>query len=343
MRYVFLLNMGGAHNLDECDLFLKNMFSDKYILGIKYAWLRNLIGYIIRKYRLPTMLFNYKSIGGSSPLSQIQRAICDKLNQRQKDFHFDFISRYVPPFATDVFAKYNFKDEDEILLFPLYPQRSHTTITSSVEDAKYALNKLKIKATVKEILHFYDDKDFNHKIVETISMANEPKHSDLIISLHSLPEKTAAKDPYMKDVHEHFEILKEALKDEFHDIHLGFQSRMGPVKWVGPNLEELCAKIWAKNKDANGQELSPKIRELPEANAFCHPLPEGSASYEADNAASILVYPLSFCIDCSETLFELNKEIRDEFKGRYNLVLCPNDSEWFLDFLLKKVRNVYKD
>ena len=32
---VILLNMGGPNNLEEVELFLKNMFSDKYILTMK--------------------------------------------------------------------------------------------------------------------------------------------------------------------------------------------------------------------------------------------------------------------------------------------------------------------
>ncbi|HJE66898.1 MAG TPA: ferrochelatase, partial [Campylobacter avium] len=31
MKYVFFINMGGAENLQDCDVFLKNMFSDEYI------------------------------------------------------------------------------------------------------------------------------------------------------------------------------------------------------------------------------------------------------------------------------------------------------------------------
>ena len=32
MKAIVLLNMGGPRNLDEVEMFLKNMFLDKYIL-----------------------------------------------------------------------------------------------------------------------------------------------------------------------------------------------------------------------------------------------------------------------------------------------------------------------
>ena len=32
-RAIVLMNMGGPNNLDEVEVFLKNMFNDKYIIG----------------------------------------------------------------------------------------------------------------------------------------------------------------------------------------------------------------------------------------------------------------------------------------------------------------------
>ena len=42
-KAILLLNMGGPNSLDEVSVFLKNMFCDPYILGIKNDFLRKMV------------------------------------------------------------------------------------------------------------------------------------------------------------------------------------------------------------------------------------------------------------------------------------------------------------
>lgn len=294
MKYVFLLNMGGVNQIDECEVFLKNMFNDPNILGIKSDFLRSLVAFMIRKFRIKSMKENYNKIGGKSPLTKIQKSLCDKLNSLQKDFHFDFISTYVPPFAKEVLAKYDFKDNDEIILFPLYPHHSITTTTSSLQDFYKNFDK---KISIKEIPYFYQDELYNNIILNEIQ---KYKNIDcLIISAHSLPIKTIEKgDIYEEHIKEHFAILKDKLQNDFKEIKLAYQSKLGPVKWLEPALSDELDKLGNK---------------------------------------SVLIYPLSFCIDCSETILELDIEYRHQYKGDYNVCKCPNDSEDFAKYILSKL------
>ena len=66
---------------------------------------------------------------------------------------------YTPPFASDTLAKY--KDADEIVLFPLYPHHSVTTIASSLDSAKRAIGNLDIKAKIKVVDYFYQKWKFS--------------------------------------------------------------------------------------------------------------------------------------------------------------------------------------
>ncbi|MCR2062611.1 ferrochelatase [Campylobacter helveticus] len=304
MKLVLFLNMGGATNLKDCELFLKNMFNDPYILGIKNDFLRSFVAFCITKARVGAMRENYKQIGSSSPLNFITASLCEKLNSRQESFKFDFINLYVPPFAKEILEKYTLKSEDELILFPLYPHHSQTTTTTSLEALHNEIKKQKIEAKIKEVNFFYKDENYNAMIIKHILKANEiflpERKKSLIFSAHSLPISVIKKgDLYEKHIREHFELLKKQLSDKFDTILLSYQSKLGPVKWLGPSTEEILKGL--KNE--------------------------------------ALIYPLSFCIDCSETIFELELEYRKIATKNYHLIACPNDSLEFQNFILSHLDN----
>ena len=342
MKLVLFLNMGGVSKREDCELFLKNMFNDKYILTIKSDILRSFVAFFITKFRAKKMWQNYLKIGGKSPLNDISARLCEKLNaeflnQNLKDntkkmsqnsalnskthhskkgenleltpkesknlklksqLKFDFINTYVPPFASEVLSKYELTKDDEIVPFPLYPHHSQTTVLSSLECVKGEILKAQIQAKVSEIPVFFESEIYNEMLIKHILEANETykkaHKKTLIFSAHSLPVSTIkAGDIYQTHIERHFALLKERLKPYFKDIVLGYQSKLGPVKWLEPSTSELLAQL--------------------------------------TNEA--LVYPLSFCVDCSETAFELEIEYRKIAAKDYKVIACPNDSAEFVAFI----------
>ena len=309
-KALLLLNMGGANSLDDVEIFLTNMFNDPYILGIKNKFLRKFVAFMITKGRLKTAKHNYEQIGGKSPLCELTAKLCEKISSLQSEFDaVDFAMNYTSPFVKDVLKKY--EDFDEIVLLPLYPHHSQTTVTSSLADFKKAKEELKLKAKISLCEPFYDDDAYNKIIVSHIrEVVKDTDISDvsLIFSVHSLPRKIIEKgDIYEKHINEHVQILGKMLKEQelnFKDVSLAYQSRLGPVKWLEPSLNEALAKC--ENKKA-------------------------------------LIYPLSFCIDNSETIFELvieyaklAKELNFSF---YKVAQCPNFSDEFASFILEKSKN----
>ena len=309
-KALLLLNMGGANSLDDVEIFLTNMFNDPYILGIKNKFLRKFVAFMITKGRLKTAKHNYEQIGGKSPLCELTAKLCEKVSSLQNEFDaIDFAMNYTSPFVKDVLKKY--EDFDEIVLLPLYPHHSQTTVTSSLADFKKAKEELKLKAKISLCEPFYDDDAYNKIIVSHIrEVVKDTDISDvsLIFSVHSLPRKIIEKgDIYEKHINEHVQILSKILKEQglnFKDVSLAYQSRLGPVKWLEPSLNEALAKC--ENKKA-------------------------------------LIYPLSFCIDNSETIFELvieyaklAKELNFSF---YKVAQCPNFSDEFASFILEKSKN----
>lgn len=301
-KAVILLNMGGADNLSQVEVFLKNMFNDKYILGIKSDFLRSIVAWLITKMRKNSAIKNYQKLGGKSPILDITKSLTNKLNLLQDEFVFDFAMNYTPPFANEVLPKYI--DFDEIVLLALYPHYSQTTVKSSLEAALKVAKNLKIENKIKIVDCFYDDLKYNQIIAQNITNAvsdANPSEIDLIFSAHSLPVSVInAGDPYEKHTNAQVEILRQMLSNlGFKSVNLAYQSRLGPVKWLGPNIAEVLPNLQSKKA---------------------------------------LIYPISFCIDNSESDFELDIFYRQLAQNSgfsyYKVVKAPNDSDKFAEFIL---------
>lgn len=306
-RALFLLNMGGPNNLDEVRLFLYNMFSDKNI--IPNPLIRPLVRTIIIKKRLNEAKETYAELGGKSPLYHLTVKLIDKLSAKIQMPIYP-VMRYVPPFAQTALEACKENGIEEILLFPLYPQYSTTTTLSSYEDVFKTCEALEYypKITfVKE--RYYDDFAYIKASAQKIKEAIEGKDAgqyDLILSAHGLPVSIIqAGDPYQREVESNASALKTYLATEgiyFKHVRLAYQSKVGPQQWLEPSLTHTLR--------------NPRNRK-------------------------VLIYPLAFTIDNSETLFELDIEAREiAHKIKYEdfiVAPCLNDSNDFVDFIAKSV------
>jgi len=301
---VVLLNMGGPNNLEEVEMFLTNMFNDKNILTTKSSLLRKFIATMITFGRTEKAQDIYKQIGGKSPIVGHTKSLVKKLQERfGKDVIVDFAMRYTPPFASEVIKSLNEERVEKIYLIPLYPQFSTTTTKSSLEDFEEHYHSLGENAVLVEIKHFFQNSSYNQAIIQRIKervAGDEYRDFDIIFSAHGLPQKIVdAGDVYQQHVEKHIEILKEMLKAQnmnFHDIHLAYQSKVGPMEWLKPSLED-------------------KLRSV--------------------RNRGVVIFPIAFTIDNSETDFELDIEYREiaqelGFK-EYRVCRCPNDSDLFVD------------
>lgn len=297
-KALVLLNMGGARNKAELKMFLTNMFNDENILTVKSALLRKMIAFFIVTKRLNSAWKNYEEIGNASPINPLTEKLVEKCNEKIDGYTTYQVMRYTPPFAKDVVEKLKEDGISEVFLLPLYPQYSTTTTKSSMEDfLKYAKNSFKIKS----INDFYKNDKFNNCIVNEIERnMQEGVKYNLIFSAHGLPQKIVDNgDPYQKQMIEHVEILSKKLKEkniDFKSINLAYQSKVGPLKWLEPSLEDML-----KN-------------------------------FENDN---VIIYPLSFIVDNSETDFELDIEYREVANEigilEYKVCKCVNDGDDFIE------------
>lgn len=308
---IVLLNMGGPNSLFEVKMFLQNMFSDPYILPIKSDFLRKIIGSFIVNRRLEESQNNYQKIGGKSPLVAHTFALCEKLKQLNPKYYYTYAMRYTPPFASTIAEELKQKNIEEIVLFSMYPHFSHTTTTSSVQDFLNALKTHHFAPKIRIVKHYYMQESYNNVVLNRIleSLNNEdPKEFHLIFSAHSLPQKNIAQgDPYQKEILANVKILKSMLSQkgvEFASIKVAYQSKIGPIKWLEPNL----------------QDILPHYAEK-----------------------KILICPISFTMDNSETDFELSYQYRLESQRYsikdYRVAKCPNDSQDFAACILELSQN----
>ena len=133
---------------------------------------------------------------------------------------------------------------EEIILMPLYPQYSAATSGSSIKEWKDVCKKNNYKVKTSTICCYPTDQNFiNAHTKEIIKKIKELKNFKLIFSAHGLPEKNIKKgDPYQWQVEQSVQKIVENLKIENLDWILSYQSRVGPLKWIGPSTEDIIIK-----------------------------------------------------------------------------------------------------
>ena len=298
MKAIVLLNMGGPRNLDEVEMFLKNMFLDKYILPAPLL-IRKFLSWYITKNRKEEAENNYKLLGGKSPIVKYTNNLVKKMSKKQDTYQ---IMRYTPPFAKEIVPKLT--KYDEIVAIPLYPHYSQTTTKSSVEDLINEAKKYNLESKIKVVEPYFDNEKYNKLIIKKIKESlkdDKPEEFELIFSAHGLPKKIIEKgDAYQSHIEKNVESLKDMLKKEninFKDVHLAYQSRLGPMEWIRPYLDD-------------------KLEEV---------------------GKRVMIYPIAFAIDNSETEFELDIQYRNVAKNLgiddYRVVKCLNDDDEFVEFL----------
>jgi len=306
-KALLLLNMGGPNNIEEVELFLRNMFADKNILTMN-PYLRKFIANIIISKRLEDVKDNYRLLGGKSPLPELTDKLIVKLKE-YLDMPIYPAMRYVPPFADKALFLCQKEGIEELILFPMYPQYSTTTTLSSVEDIEQRCEAMGYKPKITLIDPYYDDYDYIKASCEKIMKAMEGKDTkeyDLLLSAHGLPLSIIKEgDPYQNQVEGNASAIRTYLASEgieFHQIKLVYQSKVGSSAWLEPNLVDVLR--------------NPTHRK-------------------------VLIYPLAFTLDNSETVFELDiehREIADKVKYEdYVVSKCMNTSEKFVQLIVDRV------
>ncbi|WP_089931197.1 ferrochelatase [Caulobacter sp. UNC279MFTsu5.1] len=242
---VVLFNLGGPDGPDAVRPFLFNLFRDPAIIGLP-APLRYPIAALIAATRAKLAKENYALMGGGSPLlpetEKQARALEADLAARFPDAETRcFIAmRYWKPLTDETARAVEAFAPDEVVLLPLYPQYSSTTTGSSLKAWERAYRKG--PGRVSTVCCYPADEDLVQAHADLIraayDQAGRPGRARLLFSAHGLPEKVIlAGDPYQSQVEATAAAVAARLGEGW-DWRVTYQSRVGPMKWIGPSTED---------------------------------------------------------------------------------------------------------
>ena len=251
---VVLFNLGGPDQRESIKPFLFNFFMDKNIiqapLPIRF-FLAKLIS--IRRSKREAG-DSYAELGDKSPLlenSKQQTVALEKFLNLEEcgEFKTFICMRYWHPMAEEVSKQVQGWQPDEIILLPLYPQFSTTTTRSSLQQWHKACRKIRLDKPTTTICCYPWEKGFieasaeNVKAVYKQAEEETGKKPRVLFSAHGLPEKIIKQgDPYQWQCEQSAAYIAKGTAIENLDWQICYQSRVGPLKWIGPSTEEALQK-----------------------------------------------------------------------------------------------------
>lgn len=313
---IVLLNLGGPDSIESIEPFLFNLFSDPDIFKIPIG--QKLFAKVISKRRAPKVAEDYKLIGGNSPINkwtEIQRSMLENsLRSDGYDVCVLVAMRYWKPLTEDAVARIEEGDYHNIILLPLYPHDSISTMGSSFNEWKR-----KYKGDVSKVIYIreYPTNEkyvqaINERIDQTILRFDEEARKDiqLVFSAHGTPVSLVKKgDPYSHHIKQSIEAIMKA-RNYSHEFHICFQSKVGPVEWLEPATDDMIKDLKKKGND------------------------------------HLLIVPISFVSDHVETSFELDIKYRHVANKagikNYNVMTGLNDSKLFVEALSGLIKEKIK-
>ena len=253
-KAVILFNLGGPDKLESVEPFLFNLFNDPAIISIP-SIIRYPLAKIISKRRTPIAKDIYKEIGNRSPILELTQKQSESLENNLKkkgDYKCFVVMRCWHPRASEVIKKVKEYNPEEIILLPLYPQYSASTSGSSINEWNNLCKKENYKVKTKTICCYPTESNFikSHAnlIKKTVKNLNN-KNFKLLFSAHGLPESKIKKgDPYQWQIEKTVEGITSELINENLDFLISYQSRVGPLKWIGPSTDEAIIKYSREKK-----------------------------------------------------------------------------------------------
>ena len=243
---VVIFNLGGPDSPEAIKPFLLNLFNDPAILRVPNP-LRWVIAQLIAWRRVSTSKEIYEQVGGKStllPATQEQaEALKEEIAGTASQVEVFVFMRYWHPMVEETVTKIKTFDPDRILLLPLFPQFSTTTTGTSVKAFTAEAERQGLTAPQDSLCCYPAHHGFLDATVANITKAmNEAgQHGSprLLLSAHGLPQRTIdAGDPYQWQVEQTSMAIVEALERPGLDWVTCYQSRVGPVKWIGPYTED---------------------------------------------------------------------------------------------------------
>ena len=252
-KAVILFNLGGPDKLESVEPFLFNLFNDPAIISIP-SIIRYPLAKFISKKRAPIAKNIYREIGNKSPILELTQNQAKSLEEhllKKGNYKCFVIMRCWHPRASNIIKKVKEYNPEEIILLPLYPQYSASTSGSSIKEWNDLCEKQNYKVKTKTICCYPTESNFieSHALLIKKTIKDLDKNFKLLFSAHGLPENKIKKgDPYQWQVEQTVEKIMDKLKNEDLDYIISYQSRVGPLKWIGPSTDDIITKYSKEKK-----------------------------------------------------------------------------------------------
>lgn len=302
---VVLMNLGtpDAPTTKAVRRYLSEFLSDPRVVEIpRLVWLVILHGIILRiRPRKSARLYQAIWTPDGSPLqanmAHLTEKVRDQIQQRYPEIKIDYAMRYGNPSIDKVLSEFHQDNVRRLLLIPLYPHYSATTIGSCIDAVFSHMKHQRFIPEMRFINGYADHPEYLRAIAETIqnTLSTTGAVDKVIFSFHGLPKRNfTLGDPYSCFCYKTARLVAEKLELKEGTWQVCFQSRFGKATWLQPYLSQTLASL------------------------------------PGEGVKKVVVVSPGFSCDCLETLEELQVENRAVFMNaggeEYHYVPALNDS-----------------
>jgi ferrochelatase len=316
---LILMTYGTPDGPDAVEPYLYNIFTDPDIIDLPWYMkpFRKGLARKISRGRTEEVQHNYARLpGGRSPLNELTAAQGEALVAALAGdgrFESHLGMRYWEPRTGETLERLLARGIRKFVLVPMYPQYARATTGSSITDFKQAARRLGVTRSieVRAVCCFPDNAGMVEGMAADIVAATKDLSpaeflaTPLLFSAHGLPQSMVDKgDPYQQQVERTARAVIERLGGH-PEATVCYQSRVGKQVWLKPYTDEVLQGLIA--------------RRVPR----------------------VIVYPVAFITEHSETLFELDLLYGDELRAAgidYRRVPALGTSRPFIDGLAEEIR-----
>ena len=270
-RALLLVNMGGPESLAEIEPFLLAIFRDPAILPVP-GLLRPLVARLIAWRRAPKVAARYQQIGGASPLTDWTRRLAARVSGALDDPAALLVEhgfRYTSPTIEEALRSLTRRGIRQVRLLPLFPHYTDAMAGSVEREAERVCEVLGLALEILGPFGARADVLALWSKALAAALSSVGDSARVLFVAHGIPLRNVARgDAYPERVADTAAKLGAELPAGV-SWSLAFQSRLGPVAWTRPYVEDELARLGA-------------------------------------SSAPLVLMPLSFVADCLETLYDLD-------------------------------------
>lgn len=263
---LILCGMGGPDGPGTVEPFLRNLFADPEIFPLPRL-IAGPVGRLIARRRAPKVAREYTRISRDSVTPQLDLTrrqaarLAAALTESGRTTLPGIAMRYWHPFPEQTVSELMSAGAQQFLVVPMYPQFSWATNGSTLDFVLAGLQKIAPEAPV----HVVPDWHLRPGYIEALArpvIRNlsiwaradvEPSETGLLYVAHSMPESFINRgDPYLIRTQETVRAVHDLVKRVLTAAEFGpwldmllaggrepslvFQSKVGPIKWLGPEI-----------------------------------------------------------------------------------------------------------